>query len=682
MGAHCQKQERYIPYKGHQISCNSTIGTQSIDTNFVPSNGSTVRSTESIADAFTGTSSADRTGIELDQDNLGERLARLEKMFNPITDLTDSYYSVQLEPDPHAQTSLLQDLHISSLHGPLASSLHGSQASSSHAPPASLLHDSQSFLLHDPTSTDKNEEPRGKLRDQYITLRGSNRLRSSTDCQENHEAVRIKLELGSETIGLTSSPAKMELGSETIGLTSSPAKHCGLRESRETEEVKESLRTLKDHEDWLDGVHDQQFGTSTPKEEPSKALQEHEEWFDHEETDSEENGSFWLLYSEKEQTKANELKSTEPAELHGLPGDDSSDVSSSHQEIWDSKSMIDSANTEFRWDSMETKELRLRQKGEVEVPVLESLEYYEDFIDNAYFARFGTLTPNVEASSTSREYEEWIDKKFEETFNTSAQEDLCKNDESIQREDSVKRLDAAIERFYPTISNATMNLHGVTPYPAWDPAEENTCSINSSLGDITICQLSSTSALRIPGILHGIALKAVVDTAAMVTILSDKVYREMKTKPPCPKVVTLQTAGRDMKMDGRIVGPVSLKLGNTTFPEVVHVAPIQDDILLGLDFLLKHRVDIKLKELQLHIRAADERVPLEALNSKMEQNTVAKFTAERVEHIPACPTARVKSNYPQERANCILVWKPLLHAEWSAPNTQLKSFHHTGYLPP
>ena len=175
-------------------------------------------------------------------------------------------------------------------------------------------------------------------------LRESNRLRSSTDCQEKNEAVRMKLELGFETIGLTLSPAKMELGSETIGLTSSPANHCGLRE---IEEVNQSLRTVKDHEDWLDGVHDQQFGTSTPKEKPSKALKEYEDWFDHEKTDSEENGSFWLLYLEKEQIKANELKSTEPAELDGLPENDSSDASSGHQEIWESKSMIEPADIEF-----------------------------------------------------------------------------------------------------------------------------------------------------------------------------------------------------------------------------------------------------------------------------------------------------------------------------------------------
>ena len=219
-----------------------------------------MKGTKSIADAFTGTSSADSTGIELDQDNLGERQARLEKMFNRITELTDSHYSVELEPDPQ-------------VHAP---SLYNTQSSS--------LHDPQAFLLHDP-STDKKEEPRGKLRNQYILLRGSSRLRSSTDCKEKSEAVGIKL----------------ELGSETTGLTSSPTKHCGLRESREIEEVKETLRTVKDHEDWLDRVHDQQFGTSTMKEEPSKALQESEDWFDHEETNSEKNGSFWLLYSEKEQ---------------------------------------------------------------------------------------------------------------------------------------------------------------------------------------------------------------------------------------------------------------------------------------------------------------------------------------------------------------------------------------------
>ena len=163
----------------------------------------------------------------------------------------------------------------------------------------------------------------------------------------------------------------------------------------------------------------------------------------------------------------------------------------------------------------------------------------------------------MEASSTSQEYEEWIDKKFEETFNKSAQEDLCKNDESIQKEQSVKRLEAAMERFYPTTAKSPaqqepINIIGSTnpypylawdpadPYLAWDPAEEN--SIDSSLGNITVCQLSSSSALRIPITLQGRALKAVVDTAAMVTIVSDTIYREMKPNPPCLNAIANRRA--------------------------------------------------------------------------------------------------------------------------------------------
>ena len=72
-----------------------------------------------------------------------------------------------------------------------------------------------------------------------------------------------------------------------------------------------------------------------------------------------------------------------------------------------------------------------------------------------------------------------------------------------------------------------------------------------------------------------------------------------------------------MKIGGHIVGPVLLKMGNSTFPEVVHVAPIQEDMPLGLDFLLKHWVDITLKELHLHIGAAGEKVPLEAIKGSL-----------------------------------------------------------------
>ncbi|MCG7867847.1 MAG: retropepsin-like domain-containing protein, partial [Candidatus Thiodiazotropha taylori] len=151
----------------------------------------------------------------------------------------------------------------------------------------------------------------------------------------------------------------------------------------------------------------------------------------------------------------------------------------------------------------------------------------------------------------------------------------------------------------------------------------------------------------VPVYLQDHSIKAVVDTAAAVTIISDKIYRELMPKPPCLKKVTLHTAGRDLKMSGFVAGPVSLKLGLSTFSEVVYVAPIQDDMLLGLDFLLKHGVSIKLGELQLQVSASDE-VAIEVISSNIEEATVAKVTEDGEMQVSSCSTLRLESNSSQE----------------------------------
>ena len=122
----------------------------------------------------------------------------------------------------------------------------------------------------------------------------------------------------------------------------------------------------------------------------------------------------------------------------------------------------------------------------------------------------------------------------------------------------------------------------------------------STWEDITICQLPSNSMLSVPVSLQDVKLQAVIDTAAEVTIISDSIFRKLQPAPPFLKKVILHTAVQDLRMDGFAVGPVALKLGEIIFPEAVYVAPIQDDMLLGLDFMLRHGVDIKLNDMCLH----------------------------------------------------------------------------------
>ena len=271
----------------------------------------------------------------------------------------------------------------------------------------------------------------------------------------------------------------------------------------------------------------------------------------------------------------------EPTELQLVQGDSMG----IHTEIQESKSEI----TDFWWDSIGPTELGSGDEKE-------SPENCEEYIDYMYDSLFGTSPLNKEIPSTLHEDEEWIDKTFKEM--------------QIQR------------------------------YSAWNPfmsleGEMISVQLDRTTGVFPFCQINPPSSLRVPITLQDRSIKAVIDTAAMVTVISDQIYKEMKPNPPYLKVTTLKTAGRNMKMVGRIIGPVSIKLGNVIFPTLVHVAPINNDMLLGLDFLLRIGAGINLKERYLVVTGASEIVPLEIEYENRASHTISKITAEEVEQIPA-----------------------------------------------
>ena len=81
-----------------------------------------------------------------------------------------------------------------------------------------------------------------------------------------------------------------------------------------------------------------------------------------------------------------------------------------------------------------------------------------------------------------------------------------------------------------------------------------------------------------------------MDTAAEVTIISDKLYESLPSKPKTKRHTMMHGAWRDMKMKTFIIGPVNTGIGWRIYPFDVYVAPIDDDMLLGLDFLYKYNV--------------------------------------------------------------------------------------------
>ena len=160
--------------------------------------------------------------------------------------------------------------------------------------------------------------------------------------------------------------------------------------------------------------------------------------------------------------------------------------------------------------------------------------------------------------------------------------------------------------------------------PPWPPPSSDTLSSPSSdtlpipssnivpslandtfQDEVIVCRLKSPSMLSVSIIVGDKVVRAVVDTAAEVTILSDRIYDSLRPKPPIIKQVTLNTAGRNMKMKGMIVGPVEMTLGDFVFQEIVYIAPIDDDMLLGVDLLRKHHATINIPNSSLSFQGKD-----------------------------------------------------------------------------
>ena len=107
----------------------------------------------------------------------------------------------------------------------------------------------------------------------------------------------------------------------------------------------------------------------------------------------------------------------------------------------------------------------------------------------------------------------------------------------------------------------------------------------TTVEDVVVKKVSSSSKRALFVQVDGLAVLAVVDTGADVTILQDTVFLSMENPPPVVSRVRMRGAGRDMVMAGLLIGPVTMKIGEKEYPEYIYVAPIEFQMLLGGDIL-------------------------------------------------------------------------------------------------
>ena len=106
---------------------------------------------------------------------------------------------------------------------------------------------------------------------------------------------------------------------------------------------------------------------------------------------------------------------------------------------------------------------------------------------------------------------------------------------------------------------------------------------------------NSGVTIIIPAKIHNHPVNVVVDSAAQVTVLGEKFVRSMQHPPKCCKEVRLRGAGENHYMLAKLAKGVNITIGNFISKCDVYIAPITDDVILGLDFLLEHKVKLDLE---------------------------------------------------------------------------------------
>lgn len=156
---------------------------------------------------------------------------------------------------------------------------------------------------------------------------------------------------------------------------------------------------------------------------------------------------------------------------------------------------------------------------------------------------------------------------------------------------------------------------------------------------VVICQVRSDSMFRINVTLgDGFVVQAVIDTAAEVTLVSDRVFEKIPGDIPVLEQVSVMTAGRELFMKGAIVGPIKIEIGGQSFTEKVYVAPIEDSMLLGLDFMRKHEIKIDIPRSTISIKDTIVSMNEEVASDSLK---VAKIRVDKSMSIPPNSVALV-----------------------------------------
>ncbi|CAC5358486.1 unnamed protein product [Mytilus coruscus] len=155
-----------------------------------------------------------------------------------------------------------------------------------------------------------------------------------------------------------------------------------------------------------------------------------------------------------------------------------------------------------------------------------------------------------------------------------------------------------------------------------------------------------------PGIsINDVTVNAVIDTAAQVTLMSEEFAKKLKLPVIFKGSLMLKGAGKDNSITARYTERV--KVGKTDTKWKIIVAKINDQVILGLDFLKHLDAGIDLTDLSITIRG--ETHLINEVKSENSSFKICRITLEETLIVPPNSTVRLPVQLAEEFENEVAI---------------------------
>ena len=162
---------------------------------------------------------------------------------------------------------------------------------------------------------------------------------------------------------------------------------------------------------------------------------------------------------------------------------------------------------------------------------------------------------------------------------------------------------------YPRPTRSGSGSWSRTPTPTRDRGRNvHFNERESQVRSIVISKVMSRGkAWLVPVKINGFEINAIVDTAAEVTLISNRLYKSLTPRPDVKRKLRFKTAD-GKSMSAEMLEPLTLEVGKLRVEHEVLKSDLSDEMLLGMDFLFEANASLECGQGILTI--GGQRIPL------------------------------------------------------------------------